>query len=80
MKKVVKILLVVLVLIVGGCQAVKREGLITIVDANTVTYRGHRMALKYSDGTRTVEVDAREEGIFEGALKLLIPWLWTQDN
>lgn len=77
MKKLL-VMLVVLVFMVGGCQAVKREGQVTIIDANTVVYKGHRMALEYSDGTRTVKVDAREEGIFEGALKLLIPWLWTE--
>lgn len=74
------ILLLLAVVLLTGCQAVKREGQLSIVDANTVTYKGHRMALKYSDGKRTVEVDAREEGIFEGALKLLIPWLWTQGD
>ncbi len=75
-----KWILIVLMVFVVGCQAVKREGRITIIDANTVTYKGHRMALEYSDGTRTVKVDAREEGIFEGVMKLMIPWLWTKDN
>lgn len=70
---------VMIVILLASCESVKREGRITIVDANNVTYKGHRMALKYSDGTRTVEVDAREEGIFEGAMKLLIPWFWTKE-
>ncbi len=73
------VILIVLIFIASGCQAVKREGQITIVDANTVTYKGHRMALEYSDGTRTVKVDARNEGPFESLMKLL-PWLLMRDN
>ena len=74
------IILVLVALAMSGCEAVKREGRITIVDANTVEYKGHRMSLEYSNGKRTVKVDAREEGIFEGALKLLIPWLWVSES
>lgn len=70
---------VAIVILLASCEQVKREGTITIIDANTVVYRGHRMALKYSDGTRTVEVDAREEGIIEGVMKLMFPWLMMKD-
>lgn len=73
------IIAIVVVLPLAGCQAVKREGRITIIDANTVTYKGHRMSLEYSDGVRTVKVDAREEGIIEGIMKLLVPWLMIRD-